>query len=70
MSRKKKNRSRNFWEDIAKHCGVSVSTVSRVIHKSSPVSKGLNILNPSFAEIINDAQEEADRHGRIQLSVL
>jgi DNA-binding LacI/PurR family transcriptional regulator len=82
-------------EDVAKYCGVSVSTVSRVINKSSPVSQELNtkvkkaikelgfqprrwtarfkpgkigliipnILNPSFAEVINGAQEEADRQG-------
>ena len=30
-------------EDVAKHCGVSVSTVSRVINKSTPVSRELNL---------------------------
>ena len=82
-------------EDVAKQCGVSVSTVSRVINKSSPVSRDLkrkvnkaikelgftprqwvarnttdtiaivvpNIVNPFYSEIINGAQEEADRQG-------
>ena len=82
-------------EDVANYCGVSVSTVSRVINKSSPVSKTLhkkvedaiqdlgfqprpkasrvraekigimvpNVLNPRFTELINGAQQEADRQG-------
>lgn len=90
-----KTKSKPTIEDVAKHCGVSVSTVSRVINKSSPVSKELNkkvelaidelgfqprqrvsrsrpekiglivpnVLNPSFVEIINGAQEEAERQG-------
>jgi DNA-binding LacI/PurR family transcriptional regulator len=29
-------------EDVAKHCGVSVATVSRVVNKSNPVSKELH----------------------------
>ena len=37
-----KTKSKPTIEDVAKHCGVSVSTVSRVINKSSPVSKELN----------------------------
>jgi DNA-binding LacI/PurR family transcriptional regulator len=82
-------------EDVAKYCGVSIATVSRVINQSSPVSHELelrvrraikdvgfaprqwktyaatktimmvvpDILNPYYAEIINGAQEEADRQG-------
>ncbi len=82
-------------QDVAKAAGVSVSTVSRVINKSSPVSKTLcrkvekavqelgfqprqkisriraekigivvpNVLNPRFTELMNGAQEEADRQG-------
>lgn len=80
-------------EDVAKYCGVSIATVSRVINQSSPVSHDLelrvrraiksvgfaprqwkayaatktvmlvvpDILNPYYTEIINGAQEEADR---------
>ena len=91
----KKTRPRATIEDVANYCGVSVSTVSRVINKSSPVSKPLNrkvekaiqelgfqprqkvsrvraekigivipnVLNPRFTELINGAQEEADRQG-------
>lgn len=90
-----KSKSKPTIEDVAKYCGVSVSTVSRVINKSSPVSRELhtkvekavddlgfqprqrisrsrpekigllvpNVLNPSFVEIINGAQEEAERQG-------
>jgi LacI family transcriptional regulator len=89
------NKAKPTIEDVAKYCGVSISTVSRVINKSTPVSKELNrkvrkaikeleftprqwtartstdtivlvipdILNPSYAEVINGAQEEADRQG-------
>ncbi len=91
----KPNKPKPTIEDVANHCGVSVSTVSRVINKSSPVSKALyrkvekaiqelgfqarqkasriraekigimvpNVLNPRFTELINGAQEEADRQG-------
>lgn len=91
------NKAKPTIEDVAKYCGVSISTVSRVINKSTPVSKELNrkvrkaikelgftprqwtprtrtdtdtialatpdILNPCLTEIINGAQEEADRQG-------
>lgn len=82
-------------EDVAKRCGVSVSTVSRVINRSTPVSTNLNlkvrkaikeldftprqwkdrtitktvvlvipdILNPYYSEIVQGAQEEADKQG-------
>lgn len=88
-------RSKPTLEDVAKYCGVSIATVSRVINQSSPVSKDLelrvrkaikelgftprqwkdfaatktiiliipDILNPYYAEIVNAAQEEADRQG-------
>ena len=89
------NKSKSTLEDVAKHCGVSIATVSRVINQSSPVSQELelrvrkaikelgftprqwkdyaatrtvilavpDILNPYYAEIVNGAQEEADRQG-------
>ncbi len=82
-------------EDVAKYCGVSIATVSRVINQSSPVSHELemrvrraikdvgftprqwkayadtktvmlvlpDLLNPYYTEIVNGAQEEADRQG-------
>jgi len=89
------HRTKPTIEDVAKLCGVSVSTVSRVINRSTPVSTELNlkvrkaikelgftprqwkdrtasktvvlvvpdILNLFYAEIINGAQEEADKQG-------
>jgi len=36
-------KSKPTIEDVAKYCGVSVATVSRVINKSTPVSKELNL---------------------------
>lgn len=82
-------------EDVAQYCGVSISTVSRVINQSAPVSENLKIqvlkaikdlgftprqwkeqtatktilmavpdvLNPFYAELLNGAQEEAERQG-------
>lgn len=83
-------------EDVAKACGVSVSTVSRVINQSSPVSDQLtfrvkkairelgftprqwkelpsvpktilitipDVQSMYYAEIVNGAQEEAERQG-------
>ena len=35
-------KSKPTIEDVAKYCGVSVATVSRVINKSNPVSKELD----------------------------
>ncbi len=90
---KEESKSKPTIDDVAKYCGVSVATVSRVINKSGQVSKDLNVkvrkaikelgfvprqssgrtatetiamvipnlLNPFFAEIIQGAQEEADR---------
>jgi LacI family transcriptional regulator len=89
------NKAKPTLEDVAKYCGVSIATVSRVINQSSPVSQDLelrvrraikdvgfaprqwkayaatktimlvvpDILNPYYTEIINGAQEEADRQG-------
>jgi DNA-binding LacI/PurR family transcriptional regulator len=37
------NKAKPTIEDVAKHCGVSISTVSRVINQSSPVSEDLTM---------------------------
>ncbi len=82
-------------EDVAHYCGVSISTVSRVINQSAPVSENLktqvlkaiketgftprqwkdqpatktilmavpDVLNPFYTELLNGAQEEAERRG-------
>jgi len=83
-------------EDVARACGVSISTVSRVINQSSPVSDQLtlrvkkaikdlgfmprqwkelpvasktivitipDVQSSYYAEIVNGAQEEAERQG-------